>query len=1235
MKKYCFLLLLTSVLLFSCKQNVSESKENKNPENVKVSFNLPLVGAPRKAYKVDAEENYDLYYYDVEISEMLFPDYEHDEPLYSDPLVSNTFLSYEELCLLKFDLVKNKTYLFTVKELDEAQVEIAEFSENIKITGDVLIDVRFNKGRFCFSITDEKMFGKYSVIEFVMTKANVENMKVIPSTEIDDIYSFEYTEATGDNVYSIDDFFPVGSYFFEMRLTALTNPEDIKIVPFDMVVISGGLTTNGSYEYKEKCTVTYDYGRYNDQYSDLNKSIFEFGEPLELDDPSTPNNVYFDGWYYDKNYQNPVYIHSYQYEKTDRVTGDTTIYARFITLNCYAGDTDISEYVQISKTSEEGNYAKKFILVGTPTQNMEGKIFFSWYKDEDLAEKYTYTTSYSGNGFRFDYDSVEDEIYLYARYLDFVCLKDGEDISGTIETSVTNDSILFVSPEIETDSNVVFLSYLDDDAYELNVVYKSSTYYYELPLIDGQNAISLNPRYITVNCFIGNENVTDSIVISNQYDYVDVGYKNCIAARASEIEITDKTFYGWCSDEALEVNGECKKEYEYGKYIYLWLFQPEEDSDTLNLYAEYVNTTLNVEYYVGDQKLDVSNDAGFITEISDFRESYIIPSLEDFDESLIPGDKFFFTWCYGSELENLLLYGYGFNNSTQRNGYGLKLESAPIDADYIVDNTLKIYAKFLDPINVIIQNYDGTTEILEEKIDSYPRSEYSFDEETVSAKEKEGYVFLYWCLEEDNSELNVQESYNQQSGEYYNTYSFGIKFDYYLNSENPIAIFPVYKKEIEINYSSEVASYSTVDDAELPTKYVTPDRGLIIPYLQKDGYIFNGWYTDEELTKSIDYIDGKYFVYYSTHDYDGNAITLYPKFIEQSDELILYAQIEEIKLNSHKQSVDMNYALAPELSNNSHEPWIDFITVSLSEVGTETYYLMNDYEGGSSIFKDNISVPIWSPEFTAEKLYYFNGTLYAAGMTSKTAEAGVLEIGTYKISEGFPEIAYYVLENLDIGYSLNGFDFAINDDTLFITYDYEYPVTLVEAYSYRIVDESMEITLLENGLQDIDDELNTSQEVKIKDVMVDKNGNAYLLYENFDSYYHTVYGSLIKLSINDDGNYVMTEYSKCTKKRIFDSDTHLVLNPGDYYAQELFAPDRFLLLADEPRKLVISDDGVFMYARLNGFVNLNRVVTYNLEEEIELESIVLVESEFSSYTNNYIGDGCFNIYAARIKGINK
>ena len=109
-------------------------------------------------------------------------------------------------------------------------------------------------------------------------------------------------------------------------------------------------------ELEKEYTVTYQLGEYGEFYNPNDKtSIFYYGyyvnEPkINLD--NVPNNISFDGWYYDANFEKPVNF------GVDYVTSDLTLYAKWVQIGEIIPEDvmDITDYLTFYYDAEREGY---------------------------------------------------------------------------------------------------------------------------------------------------------------------------------------------------------------------------------------------------------------------------------------------------------------------------------------------------------------------------------------------------------------------------------------------------------------------------------------------------------------------------------------------------------------------------------------------------------------------------------------------------------------------------------------------------------------------------------------------------------------------------------------------------------------------------------------------------------------------------------------------------------------
>lgn len=226
--------------------------------------------------------------------------------------------------------------------------------------------------------------------------------------------------ASGDKVF--------GGWFTDSACT--------KAFSFDTVMTSD-LTIYAKWGDATYYTVKFD----TDGGSAIdNQSVKSGSQATKPADP-TKTDYTFDGWYKDKKFKD-----KWDFEK-EKVTGDTTIYGRFLS-NKVTVKFDTRGGSAINSVVVDRN--SKLTNPGTPTK--DNAEFLGWYKDEGLNTE-----------FNIDTENVTDNMTLYAKWNQTAFTVKFESNGGTsVEPVTANPNSLIAKPADPTKAGYYLVGWCKD-----------------------------------------------------------------------------------------------------------------------------------------------------------------------------------------------------------------------------------------------------------------------------------------------------------------------------------------------------------------------------------------------------------------------------------------------------------------------------------------------------------------------------------------------------------------------------------------------------------------------------------------------------------------------------------------------------------------------------------------------------------------------------------------------------
>lgn len=387
-----------------------------------------------------------------------------------------------------------------------------------------------------------------------------------------------------------------------------------------------------------------------------------------------------------------------------------------------------------------------------------------------------------------------------------------------------------------------------------------------------------------------------------------------------------------------------------------------------------------------------------------------------------------------------------------------------------------------------------------------------------------------------------------------------------------------------IEYTTRVGTDQT---SELPNKYSIYDE-VTIPNLTDEGYNkFQGWFNGEEKIEKI-----------SKYERTGN-LTLSAKWHLDS-QYMLFSKVEPSPTRGGYTSFVMtdNLSTDVEPSTDVEGEVIDFTIGG----GNFYYYIANSEIKKSNVPDFNLSCyyTVDSMDEYVEKIYYDYKTDKLYGISSEINSICIIEDSisdTYSLDWNgyYPQISLI--------------DFAIDEDKLYIVCLYDNMQTNGRRYEVNYFTKQTDNTTYQHKeIINIDTSPIPNDYFHIND-MICMEGKVYILW-NYKSY--TSDGIY-----NYGGILCVDEQNECSQLLPYSTPENLPIitttDPYDEteevsveyqgpsstnYTSCLFGPKKFVAI--KPKKLVIADEGLFVYADLDGngtadAENVNRVVTIDLD----------------------------------------
>lgn len=488
-------------------------------------------------------------------------------------------------------------------------------------------------------------------------------------------------------------------------------------------------------------------------------------------------------------------------------------------------------------------------------------------------------------------------------------------------------------------------------------------------------------------------------------------------------------------------------------------------------------------------------------------------------------------------------------------------------------------------LNNVDVSFEGNDENPEGDWDIWGDSDYP---------EQENYCIFEKSIPAGQYELTVR--FETESEDYVAEYSTSVSVSEGITSSKEITIenfnpyYPI--------------SYTYPDDAELityyPLKYSMYDeiKKDQLPKVTRDNYEFQGWYLAENLEVPFEGIT-RY----------GNLrgdLTLSAKWHLDS-QYMLFSKVE----TSPTRGGYTSFAMTDNLSNNEYlstdveDEVIDF-TIGGPDF---LYYLTRDADKTKMIKKSNVPgfnlscnyINDYTEEETIGMLYYDYKTDKTYGISDSKNSMYIIEDKTSCI----------IKWNGYSGGRLSLLDFATYEDKLYIVCLDVNIQTNVSRYEVIYFTKETDDSYIYNDTISLDTSYIPKEYFHIND-MICMEGKVYILwncmnYTSSDVIYN--YGGILCYDETENKCSQLLPYSSSNDLReipttIPGSDRGSTKNikyqgpSEDNYTSYLFGPKKFVAI--KPKKLVIADEGLFVYADLdsNGTAkaeNVDRVITIDLD----------------------------------------
>ena len=941
--------------------------------------------------------------------------------------------------------------------------------------------------------------------------------------------------------------------------------------------------------------------------------------------------------------------------------------------------------------NEEIDGTNKTLLetINEKVPTSETAVFVGWYKDKACTIKFEPNESVC----------VSSDFTLYARYITPKFLEKGDkkipvdDTSGKFEVDGSLVKLRALDQQVRYSRRYIFAGWYSDPDFE-NELQRNSIgngenilhHYWIVDIETLENPIYA--RYVQVNTYNYNSEYGFFTEDNNTYE----GWEWDIDFYENRLRIIEDPYknneylkiYGLYEDSGFTKNFEYKTQYYNYNYYNYWCSSLITDYDEVySIYPLRLPAPLYVEYHFDEQDT-TPEDASFLEK---FTTDYLLNKSDYETNSLLYIPQVPVEYR-SDDLKDKIFMGW----SVTRNANDL-LENIEHDGDYVslfdnrnisfeaakniaFNDTLDLYAIYISPIQILMHESSelNSSFVLNGLVSEYDYSGYNsyFIDSTNVPELEKGKMILGWYYLDAQGSKRYLDYWEDE-----NKYHLDVLKSMY--SDSIVHLYPDISDIVTINYPAELLA----NNPSLPTQYITPNFALEIPTPKKDGYVFAGWYEDEECTTVADvlFYEGKNYIYlqdnhYELREYDGRSYNLYPKWIQNDTNLVLYTDYSIVtsyydfdeyqtktktvskrayKYTNLHDDAELEIFDDSENGLTSDEGIIGFVTYE-----TETYYLK--VQNVDSVKKYIVTTDfnyIYSEDDTpenTESLFHIidnsntSDTFYTDIYSTKDYIYLAINHSDYnsinnfdviKIEKSTKNVIEQGIAAISDYYTITNFRFFANNDVIGLSYESnktnQYAIfdnilvvdtSVAGGYKYQLNDDYT--TEINDYLHDVFDAMYVYSAFydrggyEITDVLIDKDNKVYSLISSKYGCENLV-GSLFVYDLNTKS---YNEYLHINSGIIIGESEIITLDT--VYTDFLFGPRKFLVESEEPKKLVIADDGIFVYVNpqsyTQSYTNVNRVVFVDIEDDISIEAIALVEEEFGKNTNdNFAVNSCVSL----------
>ncbi len=597
---------------------------------------------------------------------------------------------------------------------------------------------------------------------------------------------------------------------------------------------------------------------------------------------ATKENYNFLGWYLEETFETLV-------TSTEGVYDNITLYAKYkgyefdVALDANGGIfNDIHKITYMSNGSvycEKSYGINDLIEYIIPVR--EGYAFSGWYLDEEYTQELDWT------------ENLSTDVILYAKWI-----KHSGD--GVFYIGSTSDTIIGTS---RNDSNKLYFAFVPLVSGVIKIYSKSSGDTYGYLCDSDKKTITFNDDNLSSRNFY----ISYPVTAGKLYYISPCGYSGNVEmtvtiegtahpiVSAKGANITSNTIYKAEYGQIPTLNNVIRDGYEFlGWYKEDdTLFDDSEVWTLLNgisLTAKWSLETYTISYEANGgihsnttTSYDINNNVTF-TDATKEGYTFIGWYLEDTFDTLVTSTegiydnitlyaKFELTVYTVTYEENLTTNPNASEFSIEsvitfeaptRNGYTFvgwysdaTLETEIISTEGIYEN-ISVYAKW--QINTYTISYVANGGIHSNTTTSYDiNNNVTFTDAT-----KEGYTFIGWYLEDTFETLVTSTEGIYENITLYakfEAHEFNVTLDANGGTFNDIKNKITYISNNEVYYEHEYGKEDVIE-------YIVP---------RKEGYVFAGWYLDEEYTQVFDWNSDL------THD-----VIIYAKWFEYSGNGVLY-----------------------------------------------------------------------------------------------------------------------------------------------------------------------------------------------------------------------------------------------------------------------------------------------------------------------------------------------------------